>query len=67
MIEFLRQVRTYFYENFQFFVNTTHKSSQHSAYQVLRILRQIMVTAACNHLFLPAAVHLCLVSERFLH
>lgn len=44
MIEFLRLVRTYFYENFQFFVNVTHKSSQHSAYLVLRTLRQVMVS-----------------------
>ncbi|KAJ6648574.1 WASH complex subunit 4 [Pseudolycoriella hygida] len=42
MIEFLRLVRTYFYENFHFFVNVTHKSSQHAAYQVLRNLRQVM-------------------------
>lgn len=43
MIEFLRLVRTYFYDNFQFFVNVTHKSSQHASYQVLRHLRQVMV------------------------
>ncbi|XP_037025410.1 WASH complex subunit 4 [Bradysia coprophila] len=42
MIEFLRLVRTYFNDNFQFFVNVTHKSSQHASYQVLRLLRQVM-------------------------
>lgn len=53
MIEFLRLVRSYFYENFQFFVNVTHKSSQHSAYQVLRILRQVMVKQIRNAISIP--------------